>query len=357
MKFVHIADMHFDTSFSQINDASLGTLRRVDQRKVFKKVIDYILENDVEFLFIAGDFYEHKFVKESTIEYINNQFKLIGNTKVFISPGNHDPYMKNSFYNKYKWNDNVFIFGPNISKIEIENVNVYGYGFDDFYYTNSEIDNFSVDDRKKINVLVTHGTLNGTNNIEKQYNAISKSRLQEIGFDYVALGHIHKANYNEEKNIIYPGSTISMGFDEQGQHGMIVGELDKNNCNIRFISLDESEFIVENIDVSELSDIDDLVGKISTMYINENNYYEIYLIGQRRFDIDMYNLRKMINSPRIIKIKNKTKIGIDIEKLSNENTLKGLFVKEIFNRMNNCDENNKKILENALEIGLDILEK
>ena len=52
-----------------------------------------------------------------------------------------------------------------------------------------------------------------------------------MGFDYVALGHIHKLDYNTEENqrIIYPGSTISMGFDELGKHGFIVGELKKKN--------------------------------------------------------------------------------------------------------------------------------
>ena len=43
MKFVHIADMHFDTSFTQLsNSENLGNLRRLEQKKVFKKVIEYI---------------------------------------------------------------------------------------------------------------------------------------------------------------------------------------------------------------------------------------------------------------------------------------------------------------------------
>ena len=45
----------------------------------------------------------------------------------------------------------------------------------------------------------------------------------------------------------------------------------------------------------------------------------------------------------------------DIEKISKENTLKGLFVKEILEEMNqkNYDEG---IIEKALEIGMEILE-
>ena len=44
MKFVHIADMHFDTSFAQINNSDLGNSRRLEQRKALKKVIEYIKE-------------------------------------------------------------------------------------------------------------------------------------------------------------------------------------------------------------------------------------------------------------------------------------------------------------------------
>ena len=42
MKFVHIADMHFDTPFRILSDrANLGEIRRLDQRKAFKKIIEY----------------------------------------------------------------------------------------------------------------------------------------------------------------------------------------------------------------------------------------------------------------------------------------------------------------------------
>ena len=45
---------------------------------------------------------------------------------------------------------------------------------------------------------------------------MSKTTLKSLGFDYIALGHIHKKSYNDEENqkIVYPGSLISMGFDE-----------------------------------------------------------------------------------------------------------------------------------------------
>ena len=97
MEFVHIADMHFDAPFVTLSDnGNLGEKRRIEQRSVFKKVIEYIKENNIKYLFISGDLYEHQYIRKTTINYINNLFKEINNTKIFISPGNHDPLLQKS---------------------------------------------------------------------------------------------------------------------------------------------------------------------------------------------------------------------------------------------------------------------
>ena len=86
MKFIHMADMHFDAPFTVLNTRSnLGEKRRLEQREVFKKIITYIKENNIEYLFIAGDFYEHNYIRKSTIEYVNDLFKQIPQTKKEIT--------------------------------------------------------------------------------------------------------------------------------------------------------------------------------------------------------------------------------------------------------------------------------
>lgn len=360
MKFIHIADMHFDSPFVNLSDKDImGDLRRLEQRKAFKKVIEYIKENDIKYLFISGDLYEHKYVKKSTIEYINNLFKEIPETKILISPGNHDPKIKNSYYNKFEWNDNVKIFGSKIEKVELPEVDIYGYGFDDFYCTDSGIENFEIENKNKINILVIHGTLDGASIEEKQYNSMTKKMLKQKGFDYIALGHIHKKDYDSEENqnIVYPGSTISLGFDELGEHGMILGEVEKESINLKFIPLDEEKFIEINLDISDLFSVEELIEKINSLEIKENQYVKIILIGNRNFEINIYELLKFIENKKIIKIKNKTKLGYDLDKISNETTLKGLFAKEMKEKLNcitNAEE--KEIIEKAIEVGFEALE-
>ncbi len=361
MKFVHIADMHFDAPFTNLSDKEmLGDLMRLEQRKVFKKVIEYIKENFVEYLFIAGDLYEQKYVRKSTIEYINNLFKEIPKTKIFIAPGNHDPYIKNSYYYKFDWNKNVKIFTSKIEKVKLGDINIYGYGFNDFYCEGCGIEDFKIEDYNLINIFVVHGSLDCVSVEDKQYNPMFRKDLREKGFDYVALGHIHKIDYNheEKQRIVYPGSMISGGFDELGKHGMIVGELNKDDIKLEFIPLADIEFKIKEIEVTYIFSKEELIEKINELVFKERELIEIILTGKRNFQINLNELHKLITNSKVIKIKDKTKINYDLKLLSNEKTLKGLFVKQMLDKLQDetITEEYRIKIEKAMEIGLEALQ-
>lgn len=353
MKFVHIADMHFDMPFRILSDrADLGEIRRLDQRKAFKKMIEYIKENNIKYLFISGDLYDQEYIRESTIKYINQLFEEIPYTKIYIAPGNHDPYLKNSYYANYKWSDNVKIFKGNVEKVEDTECNIYGYGFEDFHCKDSKIEEISIDEKEKINILLTHANIDGTDIEDREYNNLSSKKLKEIGFDYIALGHIHKRD--QTTPIVYPGSTISLGFDELGEHGMIVGNIEKGKLDIEFIRLDSKELKEFEIDISNITSIEELLEKINEIQIEENTLYKIILTGNRNFEINIYKIIKMIEEKEIIKIKDNTNMGYDIEKMEKETTLRGIYIKEIKRQLEQQPEN-RELLEKALEIGLEVL--
>ena len=360
MKFVHVADIHFDSPFINLSDReNLGDIKRLEQRKVFKKVIEYIKENAVDFLFIAGDLYEQQYIRKSTIEYINELFKEIPNTKIYISPGNHDPYIKNSYYNQFKWNDNVYIFSSTFKRATSDKVYIYGYGCDYFYRTDCGIENLEIEDKNKTNILVIHSTIDGANLEEKQYNSIPRRVLEEKGFDYVATGHIHKLDYNTYPNqkIVYPGSLISLGFDELGEHGMIVGEIQEDKqLKIQFVPLSEDNFEEIEFDVTDIISKDELIEKINDLDIQNNQLIKVILTGKRNFEIDRYEIYKLLTNERIIKIRDHTRIEYDLEKIANNHTLKGLFAKEILKEKENAGEEELTIIEKAVEIAFEALE-
>jgi DNA repair exonuclease SbcCD nuclease subunit len=393
-----MADIHFDSPFRVLTDKKdFGTKRRLEQREAFRKAIEYISKEEIPYLFIAGDLYDQNYIKESTIEFINNLFKTIPDTKIFISPGNHDPFLKNSFYNIFKWNDNVTIFNEKIKRIELDDVDIYGYGFNDFYCSNSKVEEIQIKNKEKINILLVHGALDSSKTIDTQYNPISTTKLKEIGFDYIALGHIHKKTDKNKYNFIYPGSMISFGFDELGEHGMLEIKIEKNNnlnnleenkininnysnnleenkknknnylknknnylknknkTKISFVKLDNRVFEEKKLDVSEINSEEEMIEKINCIETDENNFYKIVLIGRRNIEINTNILCKLIVKNNILKIEDKTETKYDFDKLVEQNNLKGIFVKKMIQKLNDENFKEEEIIK-AIETGLKAFE-
>mgnify|MGYP002542789276 CR=1 FL=1 len=291
MKFVHIADVHFDAPFSTISDrAELGQTRRLEQREAFKKVIEFIKKNNIENLFISGDLYEQLYVRKSTIIFINNLFKEIPNTKIYITPGNHDPYIKASYYNCYEWEKNVKIFTSQVEKIENEDAIIYGFGFDNYEMNKNQLNEIVIEQSNKPQILITHGTVVSGNDTKGIYNPMSAQELLKKGFDYIALGHIHK------RDEVYSGSLISLGFDEPGEHGFICGEIINKKLYTKFIKIDNREFVKKEFDVSDIYSEEELIEKLNNIN-TENNLYEINLIGERKFEINI-NIKLIQNTAK-----------------------------------------------------------
>lgn len=219
----------------------------------------------------------------------------------------------------------------------------------------SLINQIKIKEKEDINILLTHASIDSTTDTTyNQYNPMPKNELKKLGFNYIALGHIHKPYYNKEENqnIVYPGSTISLGFDELGKHGMIVGEINENKkLKIEFIPLDEKEFIEKTLKITSINTKEELIEKIKMLELEENKFYKIILVGERNFEINTYEIEKYVNE-KIIKIKDKTKIKQNLEELAKQNNLKGIFIKNMLKKLEEHPEQEKKITK-AIEIGLE----
>lgn len=179
---------------------------------------------------------------------------------------------------------------------------------------------------------------------------LARRGLQNVGFDYVAMGHIHKRQTICE-NIVYPGSTISLGFDEQGEHGLLDVNLEKNNLQINFVKLDDRIFEEKEIDITNINTEEELIEFINNIFIENNIMCKLILIGTRNFEINTNKILKLINQKNILKIKNNTKLNFNLEDISKQSNLKGIFVNEMLELLDS-GEYDKEIVQKAIEIGL-----
>ena len=119
IKIIHAADLHFDTPFQDVSKEQ-SNINREELKEVFLNIINFAKENPVDILLLAGDIFDNFTVSRQTLHFLENCFDKIKNTRIFISPGNHDPYGQNSFYKLINFPSNVHIFKGKIEKVYIK---------------------------------------------------------------------------------------------------------------------------------------------------------------------------------------------------------------------------------------------
>lgn len=373
IKFLHCADLHLDMPFSSLGiSGEKSALRRQELRETLQKIIDAAKQEAVDFLFISGDLYEQNYVKKSTIIFINDKFNEIPDVRVFIVPGNHDPFLQNSYYKNYKWAKNVNILTHDNPYVTCEdlNTNIYGVGFKNFYEEKSLIYDIQPLKLKAINILLVHGTVD-MDFKQSIYNPMTSENLSAMGMDYVALGHFHNRlkNIGESKSIFNPGSPEPLGFDEPGEHGIFLGTISitedgEKHCETRFLKINKRFY--ESIEVKiEGCGTDEQVAKSIMEALKdkdfENGLFCITVKGyiDEGFRINAAKVLTYLNEKIFyIKIKDETVAGYNFEEILKEPGLKGLFTRKIYLLIEKTeDEYEKKLLIKALYYGIEALEQ
>ena len=373
LKFLHCADLHLDMPFSAAGfTAEKSSVRRQELKDTFQRIVELAKAEEVDALFISGDLYEHDYVRKSTLSFINEKIKEIPDIKVFIVPGNHDPFIENSFYKKYKWADNVIILAEDNSFTVLEDHKacIYGAGFKNFYEDRSLVYDFGAVNPEYINILLLHGTVD-MNFKQNMYNPVSSSSLASLGMDYVALGHFHnRIDDLGGYGVIYnPGSPEPLGFDEPGEHGVFVGRVSKcgtgkKELQIRFVKTGARRYAKIEVPVNGCENNRQVTEKIREKAVCGDlpgSLLHIVLKGYThrdyRIDIERVsaNFRDMLF---YLKIKDETMPDYDFEGIKAEYGLKGLFTRKMLAMLDKSgDEYEKKLLTKALYYGLEALEQ
>ena len=364
VKIVHTADLHFDTPFNEV-DEKQRSINKEELKEVFKNIINFCKEKQVDILLLAGDIFDNLTLNRETIYFLENVFNYIKETRVFISPGNHDPYNNNSFYKLIKWPENVYIFKDKLEKVYIEELetNVWGAAFNEKYVRESLIKGFS-QNNKEINIMVIHGEISSSSE-GNEYNPITLKDIKESGMDYIALGHRHNfSGILKEGNTFYSysGCPQGRGFDETGDKGIIYGYVSKGAVELSFIKTCKRNYEEVYVDISNLFGYEEVIKKILDVIKEEdrkNNLYKIILKGEvsEKFHIEEKVLKsKLVKDFYFCKVVDKTSIALDIKELSKGYSVKSIFVKNLLKKLQEAKTDEEKdIIKMALKIGVSSL--
>ena len=364
VKIVHTADLHFDTPFNEVDDKQ-RLINKEELKEVFKNIIDFCKEKHVDILLLAGDIFDNLTLSKETIHFIENIFNDIKETRVFISPGNHDPYDNNSFYKLIKWPENVYVFKGNLEKVYIEELktNVWGAAFNGKYVRKSILKGFCQND-EEINIMVIHGELSSSEE-GNEYNPITLRNIRESGMDYIALGHRHNfSGVLKEGSTFYSysGCPQGRGFDETGDKGIVYGYVAKGFAELNFIKTCKRNYEQVYVDISNLFGYEEIREKILDSIKEKdrkNNLYKIILKGKvsEKFRIEEKIVKsKLLNDFYFCKVIDKTSIALDINELSKGYSVKSIFVRKLVKKLKEAKtDEEREVIKMALKIGISSL--
>lgn len=361
IKVLHTADIHFDTPFSGMTPKE-ALKSKEELKQVFEKITNMTLDKKIDILLIAGDIFDNLSVNKTTLYFIKNCFEGIREVKVFISPGNHDPVNERSFYNMVDWPNNVHIFTDRMESVFLEELNtiVWGIGFN-----TSHINKSLLKDVKRIegynNIMVIHGEL--ANSKEgNEYNPITVEDIANSNMDYIALGHRHKfsgVKKIENTYYSYSGCPQGRGFDELDDKGVVLLEIKDGFLESQFIRTSIRNYYEKEINIDGCFGYSEVKNKIINeipSHDRKNNFYKIVLLGEvcEGFTLNEEFLQEYLKDEfHFIKIIDKSEIKLDINELVKGYSLKSIFAKYIYEKLQNAEtEEEREVIALALKIGL-----
>lgn len=263
LKFIHLADIHLGKYQNS------KSIRYTDFFTIFEKIIDYAIENRVDFVICAGDFFDTKMVNATTLNKSVNILSRLKQSGIpfYATEGNHD---RAYYLEKDSWlcylSDNGYISllkpevtseGINISDafLETDDYRIVGLGYSGAA-TKKRIEEFlsSIDKDDKFTVILLHAALIGQ--IAEDMAGVEKEQLLSLAGkgNYLALGHIHK-HYSIE-NVYNPGSVEYVSTEEAkrgDKKGFLFVDTDSG---VEFIPVSPREhlFLEEKIEKSDTTD-------------------------------------------------------------------------------------------------------
>ena len=92
MRFLHVADVHLDTSFAGRSDSARRRLRDAS-RQAFQAAVDLAIREDVHAFLVAGDLFDSERLSFSTERFLLEQAHRLGDHGITVvyATGNHDP--------------------------------------------------------------------------------------------------------------------------------------------------------------------------------------------------------------------------------------------------------------------------
>ncbi len=348
MKILHTADIHLGSKIESKFPREKSNIRKKELLESFRKMIEYANESDIKIILLSGDVFDKDKPTIKDKEYFYKAIKQNPQITFYYLNGNHDKegsYTESDISNLKTFTKDKFTYydegGICICGIEMNQSNYRSF------YSQLSLD------KNNINIVMLHGDATDSFGMDK----VKIDNLRNKNIDYLALGHIHsyQSGKIDDRGIYaFPGCLEPRGFDECGEKGFIVLDINDGLISHEFIPFSKRTIYQRNIDVSGAKDFYDIesIVKHEVSDINKDNILRINLIGELEagIDFDEKDIEVSLSSYFFVNVKNKTTLKINISDYEDDKSLIGEFIRGVYGNDKYTLEEKYKLINMGLRL-------
>ncbi len=263
-KFLHAADIHLDSPLKGLTAYEGAPISQFQNatRVAFSNLVSHAIETGVAFVIIAGDLYDGDWPDFSTGLFLIKELEQLNQAgiKAVILFGNHDTESK--ITKSLPWPANAFRFGhkaPETIMLDELGVAIHGQSYARMDVMDNLASSYPKAQSGRLNIGVLHTALEG-NARHASYAPCSLEQLQNHGYDYWALGHVHAhAILNRDPWVVFPGNLQGRHVRETGAKGCVsVTVRDGQIITVEQVILDVVRWLEVEVDASGHTDVQEL---------------------------------------------------------------------------------------------------
>lgn len=257
MRFLHAADIHLDSPLKGLEvheDAPIDAIRGAT-RRAFDNLIGLAVAEKVDFVLIAGDLYDGDWKDYNTGLFFAGRMGRLqrAGIRVFIVSGNHDA--ASQITRVMPLPANVTLFSsrkPYSVQLDDLGVIIHGQSYASRAVTENLAAQYPHRTANAFNIGMLHTSLTGREG-HADYAPCTVDELQAKGYDYWALGHVHKREeVARDPWIVFPGNIQGRHIRETGVKGAtLVTVEDGRIVEVEERELDVLRWAVCHVDLSE----------------------------------------------------------------------------------------------------------
>ncbi len=329
VKLIHGADFHLDSPFSGLSPERAAR-RRQELRKLPARLAQLARDRGADLVLLSGDLLDSERIYPETVRALKIALGEMP-CPVFIAPGNHDCWSEKSVWAAPDWPEQVHIFRtPRMEGVPLPdwNCTVWGRAFCSPHQEDSPLAGFSAPADGELHL----GCLHGDTAPQSPYGPLTPEDIARSGLTYLALGHIHqRTELQRAGNTFwaYPGCPEGRGFDETGEKGVLYVEAEPGAVSAQFVPLCRRRY--ERLTVDLTGQTDCLAAVRAALPPDAGAHiFRVLLTGEGERP-DLTALEEAL-APLCygLTIRDHTRLPLDLWKRREEDSLTGLFLREMW---------------------------